>query len=172
MAWRSAADAANRQTDVGEVARTSDGGATWVGVGPPNGFRNSVAWIPGLADTAVAVGHRGSDVSDDGGDTWTPIDVAPPVPFLMGVACRSQNACWAVGAPQPAEQTSRPATAASQRDSRSRTEKQQHATASDAREQKRDEAHPGLGPGRVRGADGRQRWIKAVDLRPASGSQP
>jgi hypothetical protein len=26
--------------------------------------------------------------------------------------------------------------------------------------------------GRVRGADGRQRWVKAVDLRPASGSQP
>jgi hypothetical protein len=26
--------------------------------------------------------------------------------------------------------------------------------------------------GRVRAADGRQRWIKAADLRPASGSQP
>jgi hypothetical protein len=26
--------------------------------------------------------------------------------------------------------------------------------------------------GRVRGANGRQRWIKAVDLRPANGSQP
>jgi hypothetical protein len=26
--------------------------------------------------------------------------------------------------------------------------------------------------GRVRRADGRQRWIRAVDLRPASGSQP
>ena len=26
--------------------------------------------------------------------------------------------------------------------------------------------------GRVRGADGRQRWIRAVDLRPANGSQP
>jgi hypothetical protein len=25
--------------------------------------------------------------------------------------------------------------------------------------------------GRVRGADGRQRWIRAVDLRPASASQ-
>jgi hypothetical protein len=25
--------------------------------------------------------------------------------------------------------------------------------------------------GRVRGANGRQRWVKAVDLRPASGSQ-
>jgi hypothetical protein len=24
--------------------------------------------------------------------------------------------------------------------------------------------------GRVRGADGRQRWVRAVDLRPASGS--
>jgi hypothetical protein len=26
--------------------------------------------------------------------------------------------------------------------------------------------------GRVRGVNGRQRWIKAADLRPASGSQP
>jgi hypothetical protein len=26
--------------------------------------------------------------------------------------------------------------------------------------------------GRLRGADGRQRWIRAVDLRPGSGSQP
>jgi hypothetical protein len=26
--------------------------------------------------------------------------------------------------------------------------------------------------GRVRGKDGRQRWIKAADLRPANGSQP
>jgi hypothetical protein len=26
--------------------------------------------------------------------------------------------------------------------------------------------------GRIRGSDGHQRWIRAVDLRPASGSQP
>jgi hypothetical protein len=26
--------------------------------------------------------------------------------------------------------------------------------------------------GRVRGANGRQRWVKAADLRPASGFQP
>ena len=26
--------------------------------------------------------------------------------------------------------------------------------------------------GRVRGADGRQRWVKAADLRPANSSQP
>jgi hypothetical protein len=30
----------------------------------------------------------------------------------------------------------------------------------------------GNGLGRVRGADGQQRWIRAVDLRPVSGSRP
>lgn len=79
--------------DVGAVARTSDGGATWLDVGPLNGFRNSVAWIRGLADTAVAVGHHGSDVSDDGGNTWTQFDSRP----LLGIACLSADACWAVG---------------------------------------------------------------------------
>lgn len=81
------------QTDVGEIARTSDGGATWFRVGPLNGFRNSVAWIPGLPNTAVAVGHSGSDVSDDGGNTWTQFDGR----LLLGVASRSSDACWAVG---------------------------------------------------------------------------
>ena len=89
----------NRTADVGAVARTSNGGDTWSLAGTPPGFRHSVAWIPGVPNTAVVVGPTGSDISDDGGSTWTPIDVAPPVPFLMGVACRSQNACWAVGAP-------------------------------------------------------------------------
>jgi photosystem II stability/assembly factor-like uncharacterized protein len=79
--------------DVGAVARTSDGGATWSAVGPLNGFRNGVAWIRGLADTAVAVGHRGSDVSDDGGNTWTQFDSR----LLLGIACLSADACWAVG---------------------------------------------------------------------------
>jgi photosystem II stability/assembly factor-like uncharacterized protein len=89
------ASAANPQgTDVGVAARTSDGGATWDPVGPLNGFRNSVAWIPGLPNTAVAVGPTGSDVSDDGGKNWKPI---PNSPFLLGVAARSANTCWAVG---------------------------------------------------------------------------
>jgi hypothetical protein len=68
-------------------------GATWVRVGPLNGFRNSVAWIPGLTDTAVAVGHNGSDVSVDGGKTWTQFDSR----LLLGVAALSKDACWAVG---------------------------------------------------------------------------
>jgi photosystem II stability/assembly factor-like uncharacterized protein len=74
------------QTDVGVAARTSDGGATWVPVGPQNGFRNSVAWIPGLTNTAVAVGHTGSDVTDDGGDSWTQFDSR----LLLGVAARRE----------------------------------------------------------------------------------
>ena len=58
-----------------------------------------MTWIPDLADTAVVVGPLGSDISDDGGTNWSPINVnAPHHPFLMGVACQSQNACWAVGA--------------------------------------------------------------------------
>lgn len=79
--------------DKGVAARTSDGGATWVAVGPLNGFRNSVAWIPDLANTAVAVGHHGSDITEDGGNTWTQFDNR----LLLGISCLSANACWAVG---------------------------------------------------------------------------
>ena len=79
-------------SDVGVVARTSDGGDTWDLVEAPPGFRHGVAWI-GHSDTAVLVGPTGSDISDDGGNTWTPI---PNSPFLLGVACK-QDACWAVG---------------------------------------------------------------------------
>ena len=82
------------ETGVGVAARTSDGGNTWSPTGPLGGFRNSVAWIRGVANTAVAVGQVGSDVSHDGGDTWEAIDDSP---FLLGVDCRSKKSCWAVG---------------------------------------------------------------------------
>jgi photosystem II stability/assembly factor-like uncharacterized protein len=80
--------------DVGVVARTSDGGDTWDLVGAPPGFRHGVAWIPGHRNKAVVVGPTGSDVSHDGGNTWTPIANSP---FLLGIACISKKACWAVG---------------------------------------------------------------------------
>jgi photosystem II stability/assembly factor-like uncharacterized protein len=79
-------------SDVGVVARTFDGGDTWSLVGAPSGFRHGVAWI-GHGDTAVVVGPTGSDISHDGGNTWTPI---PDSSFLLGVACKG-NECWAVG---------------------------------------------------------------------------
>lgn len=82
------------ETGVGVAARTSDGGNTWSPVGPLGGFRNSVVWIRGVANTAIAVGPAGSDLSHDGGHTWEKIDDSP---FLLGVACRSKKSCWAVG---------------------------------------------------------------------------
>lgn len=54
------------------VALTDDGGLSWrAAVGkPPGGYRSGVAWMPGT-QTLVAVGPTGSDISTDGGATWT-----------------------------------------------------------------------------------------------------
>src|SRR5262249_38822422 len=63
------------QQAVDNVAITSDGGATWSlarkGV---SGFRSAVAFLPGTERSLLAVGPSGSDVSDDDGRTWTPIE--------------------------------------------------------------------------------------------------
>ena len=59
------------------VARTSDGGRTWtVPKGPgPGGYRSAVAYCAGHKSntTLVAAGPTGSDLSTDGGETWTPL---------------------------------------------------------------------------------------------------
>lgn len=58
------------------VAVTSDGGRTWTKVaGPlPKGYRSGVVHAPHLGKLAfVAVGTSGSDVSRDGGKTWSPL---------------------------------------------------------------------------------------------------
>ncbi|WP_328843636.1 WD40/YVTN/BNR-like repeat-containing protein [Streptomyces sp. NBC_00258] len=79
--------------DVGAAARTVDGGAAWFAGRAPAGFRNSVAWVPSRADTAVAVGPGGSDVSTNGGRTWEQFDHT----LLLGVNCAPHAGCWAVG---------------------------------------------------------------------------
>lgn len=62
------------------IAMTDDGGATWTLVRGPDdapsplgGFRSVIAWLPGT-QTAVATGPAGTDVSTDGGRTWSRID--------------------------------------------------------------------------------------------------
>ena len=59
---------------IGNVARTLDGGQSWTttaGRGPA-GYRSAVTFVPGAsAPTLVAVGPTGSDVSLDGGTTWS-----------------------------------------------------------------------------------------------------
>ena len=61
----------------GTAAYTADGGLTWVpAVQLPRGFRSGVT-LRGInpdRSIAIAVGTNGSDVSRDGGKTWTPLD--------------------------------------------------------------------------------------------------
>jgi photosystem II stability/assembly factor-like uncharacterized protein len=56
---------------------TADGGRTWTVPGPARlrAYRSAVAYIPGSKGRRlIAVGPSGSDLSTDGGATWTPID--------------------------------------------------------------------------------------------------
>lgn len=59
----------------------------------PSGYRSAVAWVPGRSATAVAVGLNGSDVTRDGGLTWTRIDNGS----FDSVACAADGTCWASG---------------------------------------------------------------------------
>jgi photosystem II stability/assembly factor-like uncharacterized protein len=74
-------------------ASTRDGGRSWALVpGAPPEYRSGASWVDG--HTAIAVGISGSDVSTDGGSTWTRIDDGS----LDTVDCASPVACWAAGA--------------------------------------------------------------------------
>jgi photosystem II stability/assembly factor-like uncharacterized protein len=72
------------------VARTADAGRGWtVGAGTGQ-YRSGAAWRDG--HTVLAVGTSGSDVSYDGGATWTRFDTAA----FNAVQCAA-GACWAAG---------------------------------------------------------------------------
>lgn len=71
---------------------TSDGGATWNPGGDLTGYRSGVDWVFGARATLIAVGPTGSDVSHDGGGTWTAFDTAP----YDAVDC-VPGTCWASG---------------------------------------------------------------------------
>ena len=79
------------------LATTSDGGATWTltdSATTPAGYRSAVAIVPRTrANTLVAVGLTGTDVSIDGGATWQRADSTG----YNSVAFASPSAGWAVG---------------------------------------------------------------------------
>lgn len=82
----------------GNAAISADAGKTWVPVGAsrPGGFRESVAFVPGLRPpVAVAVGPSGSDLSADLGRTWTPLE--GPAGFHALSFAKRDGAGWAVG---------------------------------------------------------------------------
>jgi photosystem II stability/assembly factor-like uncharacterized protein len=74
------------------AAYTTDGGESWTLSNGPGEYRSGSAWVPRLSKTAVAVGPTGSDVSRDGGRTWTRFDTSS----LDAVDC-DRGACWASG---------------------------------------------------------------------------
>ena len=58
----------------GNLAVTADGGRTWTRIDQdrPAGFRSAVAFVPATGGRKViTVGPSGSDLSTDGGQTWT-----------------------------------------------------------------------------------------------------
>ena len=79
----------------GNVALTSDGGRTWEAPGGahPNGYRSAVAYLAGRK-VWIAVGTSGSDISSDGGRSWTRFDSGAY--NAIGVA--GDEGVWAVGA--------------------------------------------------------------------------
>ncbi len=74
------------------AATTTSAGRRWQASGPLGGYRSGVAYVPGAPHTVVAVGPTGSDVSTDGGHTWTTFDRDR----YDGIQCRPR-ACWASG---------------------------------------------------------------------------
>ncbi len=76
---------------------TGDGGRTWTLVGAgaaPRGYRSGATWVPHTSGTALAVGLTGSDITTDGGFSWTQFDGGS----FDAVACAPGGACWASGA--------------------------------------------------------------------------
>ena len=79
----------------GSATVTMDGGITWVAATTaPNGFRSGVAIVPGTdAATVVAVGTNGTDISFDGGRSWTLADTVG----YHAVRFAPDGAGWASG---------------------------------------------------------------------------
>ena len=79
------------------LAVTNDGGVTWTltdSTVSPAGYRSAVAFVPRTrANTLVAVGLTGTDVSTDGGRTWANVDSTA----YNSVAFASPAAGWVVG---------------------------------------------------------------------------
>jgi photosystem II stability/assembly factor-like uncharacterized protein len=88
----------NPTGSVGTAAWTSDGGLTWNAPtgASPGGYRSGSAWVNrgwGGQGWVIAVGPTGSDVSRDGGRTWSAFDTGS----FDAVQCTRDGACWASG---------------------------------------------------------------------------
>lgn len=93
----------------GAIVVSDDGGATWTAADVPAGMGVLQSVTCDSATECVAVGTTSTTVSDvvpaqglilvsqDGGHTWTPSPVTPPVDDIYGVACPIPAECAIVG---------------------------------------------------------------------------
>jgi photosystem II stability/assembly factor-like uncharacterized protein len=65
----------------------------WTRTGRTSGYRSGVAFHAGRPRFVIAVGPSGTDVSRNGGRTWTLVDGTA----FDGVQCAGDGACWASG---------------------------------------------------------------------------
>ncbi|MFI5930971.1 WD40/YVTN/BNR-like repeat-containing protein [Actinoplanes sp. NPDC051494] len=84
-------DYATPESAPAAAATTRDGGRTWSPARTePGEYRSGAAWLG--RSTALAVGPTGSDISFDGGRTWTEFDAGS----FDAVLCTGAT-CWASG---------------------------------------------------------------------------
>jgi photosystem II stability/assembly factor-like uncharacterized protein len=74
------------------LAFTRDSGRTWILGKGLNGYRSGVTFVD--KKTIIAVGSSGSDISRDGGKSWTNLDKEN----YNAVQAKGRNGIWAVGA--------------------------------------------------------------------------
>ena len=75
----------------GYVLRTRDGGGTWSLAFRPSGLREAALRTK---DGFMLVGPAGTDVSKDGGETWTTV----ANPGALHTVANAGGTIWAVGA--------------------------------------------------------------------------
>jgi photosystem II stability/assembly factor-like uncharacterized protein len=73
-------------------AYTRDG-RSWHAGGLTGGARFSVAWVPRRPGTAVSGGFNGTDITRDGGRSWTTFSQLP----YEAVDCAPDDTCWGTG---------------------------------------------------------------------------
>jgi photosystem II stability/assembly factor-like uncharacterized protein len=76
------------------AASTRNRGRSWtIAATPPGEYRSGVEWVPGRRATALSVGPTGSDLTVDGGRSWTRFDTGS----FDTVSCAPRGGCWAAG---------------------------------------------------------------------------
>jgi photosystem II stability/assembly factor-like uncharacterized protein len=86
-------DYAHDQESQGNIAFTSDGGATWESGGErPHGYRSAIVYLTDRK-AWLASGTSGSDISLDYGKTWAQFDAQP----MNAISAISSQSAWAVG---------------------------------------------------------------------------